>query len=163
MPRICKSIYFVPFAGIGSLAKYDVITFRKYYMDTDVFDTEISLTNMTKVFIELSASHIHRNMIRKLRSLNSKSMHPLILAASIVAVIFAAQHQVQAAPNDNWLANLGEAQNQGRDDGERDAENGYSKSPSCPSNYGAGLCVAYNHGYNEGYDAEIMAGGSPDD
>jgi hypothetical protein len=47
-------------------------------MDTKIIDTGISLTFVTKVFIELSTS-LHPNMIRKLRSFNSKSMHLLIL------------------------------------------------------------------------------------
>jgi Asp/Glu/hydantoin racemase len=60
-------------------------------MDTGIIDTEISVTNTTKGYIELLASRIHRNMIRKLRSINSKSVQLLILTVSMVAVIFAAQ------------------------------------------------------------------------
>jgi hypothetical protein len=37
----------------------DVITNLEVYMDTDIFDTEISVANITKGYLELLASRIH--------------------------------------------------------------------------------------------------------
>jgi hypothetical protein len=123
---------------------------RKYYMDTDIFDTEISVINITKSYIELSTSRIHQNMIRKLRSFNSKSVHSLILAVSIIAVIFAAQQQAQASsdresnPNDNaWQA--------GWKEGKNDYLNGDDYEYSCSSDLGDTYCSAYRDGYEIGW------------
>jgi hypothetical protein len=112
-------------------------------MDTDIFDTEISLTFVTKVFIELLTSRIHRNMIRKLRSINSKSVQLLILALSLLAVIFAAQQQQAQART--WF-------DVGYEDGRNDARNGVDNNV-CPSeldNNDSG-CALYRSGYTSGH------------
>jgi hypothetical protein len=118
-------------------------------MDTNIFDTEKSLTNVTKVFIELSTSHIHRNMIRKLRSLNCKSAYFLVLAVSIIAVIFAAQqHQAYASKS---------AFDQGYADGREARLNGYSNKAYCDPNNNApnpdAYCALYKSGFAAGWAA----------
>ena len=76
-------------------------------MDKETFDTEISVTCITKGYIEPSTHRIHRNMIKKLRNLNSKSVILFVLAASIIPVIFTFQQpqQIVQASNDNDGAN----------------------------------------------------------
>jgi hypothetical protein len=91
-------------------------------------------------------------MKKTLGNFESKSLRMFVLTITLLAVVFISTTvQVQAARDDNWLSQLGNAQNAGRDAGQSDAENGYAKSPNC--NGGAAYCAAYNWGYNEGYDA----------
>lgn len=57
-------------------------------MDTDVFDTEISLTKVTNVFIELPSSRIHRNMISRPECFRSKSILALNTVAAITTLTY---------------------------------------------------------------------------
>jgi hypothetical protein len=135
-------------------------------MDTDIFDYEIFVTNIIKSYIELSTSRIHRNMIRKLRSFNSKSMHLLILAASMVAVVFAAQQHQQVQAGEECTSFLGklacagnnaiQGYEQGRDDGKRAGLNG--ESSACPqSDPLSGYCLGWGSGYDQGKEARDTA------
>jgi hypothetical protein len=101
-------------------------------------------------------------MIKKLRSLNAKSMYLLILAASMVAVIFAAQQQVKAQDNcegKRALEKFGcqgdnaiQGYQQGYSDGKSAGFNG--ESSSCPqSDSTSGYCLGWGAGYNKGQDA----------
>ena len=110
-------------------------------MDTEIIDFEISVTNITKVFIELSTFRIHRNMIRLLLSLNSKSMHLLILAVSIVAVIFAASQQQQV-----------NARTSGYEQGQSDAKAGFFDD-TCPPSLPDLSCGLYKADYVAGHAA----------
>jgi hypothetical protein len=111
-------------------------------MDTNIFDYEISVTNMNKSYIELSASRIHRNMIRKLRNLDSKSVHLLILAVSIVTIIFAASQQQQQV----------NARTSGYEQGQSDAKAGFFDD-TCPPSLPDLSCGLYKADYVAGHAA----------
>jgi hypothetical protein len=150
----------------------------KYYMDTELFDTEISVTNITNGYIELSTSRIYWNMIKKLRSLNSKSVILLILAASIISVIFTIQQSQQAQASNDCrykpipqdiaceLGNAATGYDNGYSDGKNAGANG--RSSSCPqSDSLSGYCLGWNDGWRDGADArrdmEQETGGNNND
>jgi hypothetical protein len=130
-------------------------------MDTDIFDTEISVTNVTKVFIELSASRIHRKMIKKLRSLNSKSVHLVILTVSMIAVIFAAQQQQVQASDDRQASPNDDPITAGWKEGKNDYLNGNAFEYSCPSSNSDTYCSLYRTGYGQGWNAQAGLGRQP--
>jgi hypothetical protein len=86
-------------------------------------------------------------MIRQLISINNKSMYLLILAVSMVAVIFAAQQQQAQAQT--WF-DVGYA------DGSNDAKNGVDNNV-CPSELDGSEndagCALYRSGYSAGHAA----------
>lgn len=116
-------------------------------MDTEIFNIEISSTNVTKAFIEYSSSGIHRNMIRKLRSLSSKSVYSVILAMTLIAV-FSAQQLAHAGRS---------AFDQGYADGREARLNGGSSQAYCDPNNDASnpdaFCASYKAGYWAGWNA----------
>ena len=103
-------------------------------------------------------------MIKKLRSLSSKSVILLILAASIITVIFTIPQSQQAhASNDcrdkpfpqDIACGLGDAAT-GYDNGYSDGKNAGAngRSSSCPqSDSVSGYCLGWNDGWRDGADA----------
>ena len=95
-------------------------------------------------------------MIRTLRSLDSKSMYPLILAVSIIAVIFAAQqHQAYASKS---------AFDQGYADGREARLTGSPNKAYCDPYNNApnpdAYCALYKSGFSAGWTATDLLYGN---
>ena len=80
-----------------------------------------------------------------------------VLAIFTTATIAFSQQQAQAADGGNFFSDVGQAISDGRQAGEYDAENGNSRSANCSG--GIAYCIAFNDGYYDAYDAEMMVGG----
>jgi hypothetical protein len=83
-------------------------------MDTDIIDTETSITNVTNSYIELSTSCVHRNMVTKLRSIKFKSVYLLVVTVFLTSAAVVSQQQIKAQ-NDDDEEGLGEKLGRGLD------------------------------------------------
>jgi hypothetical protein len=93
-------------------------------------------------------------MIRRPESFNRKSMHMLILAVALLAVIFAVQQQQAQAQAKTPAHEIGYEQ------GTSDAKDGMERNNTCPSDLDHGECFWYQQGYNLGYSNENFLHGN---
>jgi len=97
-------------------------------------------------------------MIRKPEIFSGKSIHLLILALSLFAVILTTQQQQVQASNDREGKSSDDAVSAGWKEGKNDYLNGNPNEYECSSANTDTYCSLYRMGYGQGWQAQINLG-----